>query len=600
MSFSKGVRKKFKLRYTLINLMVANVYFPYINEKYQKIIIDGLIKFYNQGLEISNKFLKKTAIKIAPNRMLQFVFMVVFQLAFGLTKAGTFSLLTSRRAEKVRTYISHLDVAFPGGSTTSKRMRQLFEACKRELMELAGHFQDYFYMTVGKWATSTFAKKYHSTHHSMTPPPECFIGLIAPSKLFPHLDVIERGVILPFFNALIYQHARRISSTAELIGALKTPSFDGGIMIFLLAEKLGFFGGTPGKNAFYSYFRALEQMAEKYNTLLNEKLAELELFDLSVVSVDTTNVPVDKRDKTGSLGTGSRGTFFGHKSSIVCDARCIPINSILDTGRSSDKNLFSDTISPVKDIATHSGQETWCVVSDAAYSEVSVISQVESMNIVPIIDINPKNSALLKELKEKGSDLLEFVRKAFKSASRELKLKLRAALRLISKKRGSKIPLEEKKSILRAMTQIVGKQILSHGLLPKELQIVEQFRREILALRRKIRRSGTPYETKVGLTALIYGTIEWLLLYSIRGQNEGINGLFKKRGDLIGDGQHTSWLIGQSSLSNRQMMDNVGIKYIACVKFISTGQTDHFLRIIHNWRHNQRFFCFVILVIICR
>lgn len=162
------------------------------------------------------------------------------------------------------------------------------------------------------------------------------------------------------------------------------------------------------------------------------------------------------------------------------------------------------------------------------------------MNVIPIIDINPKNSVLLKELKEKGSNLLEFAQKAFKSASRELKLKLRSTLLLISKKRWSKIPLEEKKSILRAMTQIVGQQILSQGLLPKELQIVEQVQRELLALRRKIRRIGTHYKTEVGLTDLIYGTIEWLLIYSIRGQNEGINGLFKKRGDLIGDGQHTS------------------------------------------------------------
>jgi len=600
MSFGERVRKKFKLRDALIYLMVANVYFPYINEKYQDIIIDELIKFYNQGLEISNNFLKKTAINITPNRILQFVFMVVFQFAFGLTKSGTFSLLTSGRAEKVRAYIYQQNMSFPGGSTASKRMGQLFEACKRELMDLAGHFQDYFYVTVGKWARSTFAKEYHSTQRSMTSPPECFIGLIAPSKLFPHLDVIERGVILPFFNALIYKHAKRISSTAELIGALKTPSFDGGIMIFLLAEKFGFFGGPPGKNALYSYFRTLEKIAEEYNTLLNEKLAELEIFDLSVVSVDTTNVPVDKRDKTGSIGKGSRGTFFGHKSSIACDAQCIPINSILDTGRCSDKKMFPDTINPVKNIATHPGQETWCMVSDAAYSEISVISQVESMNVIPIIDINPKNSVLLKELKEKGSNLLEFTRKAIKSASRELKIKLRAALRLISKKRGFRISLKEKKSILRAMTKIVGQQILSQGLIPKELQIVEQFRREILVIRRKIRRIGTPYEKKVGLTALIYGTIEWLLIYSIRGQNEGINGLFKKRGDLIGDGQHTSWLIGQSSLSNRQMMDNVGIKYIACVKFIVTGQTDHFLRTIHNWRHEQRFFCFVLLVIICR
>lgn len=240
----------------------------------------------------------------------------------------------------MRAYISQRNVSFPGRNTASKRMGHLLEACKCELMELAGHFQDYFYVMVGKWATSTFAKEYHSTQRFMTPLPECFFGLDAPSKLFPHLNIIERGVVLPFFNALIYQHARCISSTAELIDTLKTPSFDGGIMTFLLAEKFGFFGGPPGNNAFYSYFRALEQIAEKFNTLLNEKLVELDIFDLSVVSGDTMNVPVDKRYKTGSIDTRSRGTFFGHKSSIACDARCIPINSILDMDVALIKSCF--------------------------------------------------------------------------------------------------------------------------------------------------------------------------------------------------------------------------------------------------------------------
>jgi len=580
--------------------MVANVYFPYIDDKYQQIIINGLIKFYNQGLDISHNFLKKIGIGIPPTRVLQFIFMIIFQITFGLTKAGSFSLLTSSKAEKVRAYISQLNGSFPGGSTASKRMRQLFETCEYELLELAERFQDYFYGRVGQWALNTFAKEYHSTRRSMTPPPECFLGLIAPSTLFPHLNALDRGVLMPFFNALIYHHAKRISSTAELIGALKTPSFEGGTIIFPLAEKFGFFGGCPGKNAFYSYFRTLEQLAEGYNTLLNEKCAELELFDLSVVSVDTTNIPVDKRDTTGSMGTGSRGTFFGHKSSIACDARCFPINSVLDTGRCSDKKLFYDTINPVKEIAIRSKDETWCMVLDAAYSEEVTLSQVEAMNAIPIIDINPKNSVLLKELKEKGNTLLEFVRKAYKTTSRALKLKVRAALRSISKKRSYPLSLEEKKSLLRALTELVGQEILNKGLLPEELESADHVRREVLAIRRQIRSRGTSYEKKIGLTALVYGSIEWLLIYSVRGQNEGINGLFKKRGDLIGDGQHTSWIRGQSPLSNRQRMESVGIKYIACIKFMVTGQQDYYLRFIHNWRHEQRFFSVLILVIICR
>lgn len=99
--------------------MVFFMYYPFISDKNQVITIDGLIKFYNQGIEIANHFLKMTATSMTKNRVLQFIFLVVLQLAFGLTRGGIFSLLTSKRAEKVRAYISQLDESFPGGSTTS-------------------------------------------------------------------------------------------------------------------------------------------------------------------------------------------------------------------------------------------------------------------------------------------------------------------------------------------------------------------------------------------------------------------------------------------------------------------------------------------------
>ncbi|TXT54168.1 MAG: hypothetical protein BAJALOKI1v1_2210001 [Promethearchaeota archaeon] len=153
---------------------------------------------------------------------------------------------------------------------------------------------------------------------------------------------------------------------------------------------------------------------------------------------------------------------------------------------------------------------------------------------------------------------------------------------------------------MRALAHLFCRKVLKTGLTPAEFQAAEQLRQELLTFRRKIRSKGTPYEKKVGLAALVYGTIEWFLLYSIRGQNEGINGILKKRGALIGDGQHTSWVIGQDTLSHRQSMECVSIKFVACVKLAVTGETDHFLRFIHNWRHNKRFFWVVHLVIFSR
>ena len=579
--------------------MAPIVRFPYIDDNYQEIIINEFEKIRDQARELSISYIKKKSMRMTPNRMLQFILMIIFQIVFGLTKSGTISLLTSGNADKIKGYIEHVDQKFPGGSTAIKRVKSVLKECKNELMGLAGSVQDDFYTAVGNQARDVFAAEYRSKRYAMTPPIECFIGLEAPSKLFPDLNVEERGILIPFFNAKMYLRAKRFSSTAELVGDIKTPSFNG-TMTFPLAGKLGFFGGPPRQNAFYDAFRDLEHMAVDINEILNDKLAHLEMFDLSMVSVDGTNMPVDKRDKSGSIGTGSRGTFFGHKSSIACDAHCFPLHCELDTGHQSDLKMFSDTITPVKDLADRWGEDIWCVVADAAYSDLSVLSQVESMNAVPIVDINPKNSVLLKELKEKGIELQKFTKKALKAASRDLKLKIRDILRSISQNRGSSLPVDEKKSILGGLARLVGEYILLKGLTTKELQIAGQLRRELLAIRRKIRSSGTSYEKEVGLSALAYGTIEWLLIFSIRGQNEGINGLLKKRGDLIVDGQHTSWLIGKETLSGRQTMDGVGIKHVAVVKFIVTGQKDHFLRAIHNWRRSKRFFCFCLLVIICR
>ncbi|MBA7668040.1 hypothetical protein ES703_76143 [subsurface metagenome] len=85
---------------------------------------------------------------------------------------------------------------------------------------------------------------------------------------------------------------------------------------------------------------------------------------------------------------------------MACDARCFPLHCELDTGHRSDLNMFSDTITPMKDVANRAGEDIWRVVVDAAYSDLSVLLQVESKNAVPIVDINPKNTILLKELKE--------------------------------------------------------------------------------------------------------------------------------------------------------------------------------------------------------
>ena len=562
---------------------------PYINELQQEKIIEAFIKFYNRGYEIALDCLKETSLKLSVERMLQFVFLAIFQISFGLSRGSTLTLLTSGLAEKVKNYIAGIDQKFPGKSTASVRMLQVINACTSEIQALATRFQDHFYVSLGNYFRESFKATYESTRTSMTPPLEVFLGVIPPSEAFPELSVEERGRIIPFFNAKMFALYNKITSIAELIGQLKVPKFKNDAMKFPLAGKLGFFVGPPGKNKFYEYFKDIERFIGACDDFLNQRLARLQLSDMTVVTTDTTNIPVDKRDKTGSIGTGSRGSFFGHKSSIAADANCIPLNETFGTGHESDSKLFPGTILPVKALADLTDQEIWCVAADAIYSVLMVIFLIEGINAVPFVDINPKNSRLLKKLKEKAVALKKYTKKALKHLPRAEKIKWRKQLSDISKTSTSPIPLDKKKKLLKSILRRVGSRAMRKGLTVGERRTAKRLRRELMDIRREIRFHGTVYEKIIGLAAIAHGTIEWLLVYSIRGQNEGINGILKKRGDVIGDGQHTTWQLGNSNLSKHVSMAQVGLKFMVLVKFMLTGQRIHHLRWVHNWRRKNPF-----------
>ncbi len=104
-----------------------------------------------------------------------------------------------------------------------------------------------------------------------------------------------------------------------------------------------------------------------------------------------------------------------------------------------------------------------------------------------------------------------------------------------------------------------------------------------MKIRKKIRRSGSYSDKIIGLTDIPYATIGWYLIYHIRGQNEGINGIMKKRGNLIGDGQKTTWNTGLMKVNNRIQSKNAFIKTSAYIKFIITGEKSHHMCRIYNW-----------------
>ena len=203
--------------------------------------------------------------------------------------------------------------------------------------------------------------------------------------------------MIPFFNAKMYAEVKRISSTSEIIGTLKEAEWIDGLFIFRLAGTLGFYYGPPEKKKFYQNFKWLDAHLDSFDSFLNEQLATFQVLDLTVTSVDSSNIPMDKRDTTSSQGTGSRGSFFGHKSSIGADSKCIPITQELETGRVHDTILFPDTLDTIQKLSMISGQDMWVVEADAGYFSGLVIDQITHIEAVLFVDLNPKNSSLLKK-----------------------------------------------------------------------------------------------------------------------------------------------------------------------------------------------------------
>ena len=81
---------------------------------------------------------------------------------------------------------------------------------------------------------------------------------------------------------------------------------------------------------------------------------------------------------------------------------------------------------------------------------------------------------------------------------------------------------------------------------------------------------------------------------------EGINGIIKKRGNIIGDGQHSSWIQGDRTVRNRLNTKIALMKAISLVYFLTTGQTSHALRVYYNWRMSNKSFMLFFIVIYCR
>ncbi len=428
--------------------MNTSAYFgTHFPKNYQEIIVEGFNRFEHSIEEIFQSYCSAKAIERNYGPIRQLVHIAIVQHLFALNRGQILTLFLSDYAPTLKKYLLNFNSTLFCRSWSSPRLRDIVEFSSINFNSLLEKFVDFFYTTIGERARKNFQDALKQSKAKLVPPLEIFMGVLPPSQIFPFTSIQKRAEIMPYFNAWNYMHIKHISGITELVGEIKTVKEIEGHYVFELAGILGFMTGAPAKGKFFTYFEWIEAHIDILDYNLDLKLISEEIHELTVVSVDGTNIPQDKRDKSASNGHGSRGKFFGQKSSIGCGGNCIPIIGVTKSGNTADAALFNDTIVPIHNLALLTGQDIWAITADAGYTSTYIIEDIIAWDVLSFVDINTRKSKPLKELKEAGVLLQKYSKKAIK---RGLTLEERKAwikeVKQYSKNAGKFVSYSEKKT----------------------------------------------------------------------------------------------------------------------------------------------------------
>ncbi len=424
--------------------MPAPIHVSYIKPEHEQRLVAQLERVKNECMACALKVIKNTGKSITPSRMAQFIVLMLLGQVFGIIPGALYTMLGSPFFAKVRAWIANLDGEFPGSSTCYKHHATIMEYCKVDIERLAVDMQDSYWMGIGKAAREGFAAIMASTRTNVIVNEECFIGIIPPSALFADKPVSERGILVPYLNARLYELAKKITSVDEFVGELKKPILSEDRFYFEFAGTLGFYIRPPGRNEIHLQFHQIDRYLARYNSAITTELAKAGIMDITVVSIDTTNIPVDASDKTGSIGFGSRNKFYGHKLATPCDANCIPVDGDLYPGRQGDANTFDKTFRTVQSIVNKTGQELWAVDLDAGYSSINIVDAIEAAGAIPFINVNSKHSIRLRKLVTTSESLKEISKKAYEHLSEYDRISWRAEVQEVSVKNKGQVSLIKK------------------------------------------------------------------------------------------------------------------------------------------------------------
>lgn len=561
------------------NSRYLGAYFP---SSFQKIIIQGFSIFKNEIDEIYRKYNYHNCSAQHKSYVIQLIYLIIIQKLFGLNFGEINSLLEQNKIRHINNFLKNINHKLPSQRWMNPRANEIINEKIYQLDILIVKFLDYFWVKVGENSRSQLKSHIKTSKRQVTPEIESFMGLYSPSELLPSLSVDLRAKLIPYFNSGVYRFINRITSQKELLSHLKQTESINGEYQFRLAGRLGFVIGPPSVNYLANNLKLVEQNLKIVDSNILYELTEKQIIDLGVVSIDGTKIVVSKKDKTASAGKCSTGDYYGHNASIAADSNCIPISTVVDTGSKTDITLAPQTLEHVFKLANSSNQEIYAITADAGYSSYNFINFIKEKSIVPIVDINPRNSKNLQYLKQSAINLEDISKKAIRKGLKKDERK--QWLIDIKKKVNKDLDFKERAKFIHKILLKYENKALRKGLSRGERRKERILRRQVMKARYNIRRFGSEADKSIALTPIPQGTISWYLIYHIRSQNEGINSIKKKRGNLKGDGQWHSWKIGKNRINHTIQANNFYLRYQSTCFFNITGKRQHTMRTIYNWR----------------
>jgi len=178
-------------------------------------------------------------------------------------------------------------------------------------------------------------------------------------------------------------------------------------LVPVIGNALGFYTRIPALDKLYRAYRTFNvDNLEKILDSNVELLIKEGIINLDTLIGDSTTCRTRRDDPNGvKYHKKDKDSARVMKFQVLADSNCIPLALVPRTGNENDRRGFESLkqkLIKIKNSAETFGLKINIILLDAGYFSLEIIEFIEKeIGAIPVIDINPMNSKVLKLIKEK-------------------------------------------------------------------------------------------------------------------------------------------------------------------------------------------------------